>query len=181
MNRIKKAEQRAYKLLDECVIEEVPVALETVVNVVNARLTYEPFKGNLSGLLYRDVDSTIIGVNERHSEQRQRFTIAHEIGHLLMHEGDTVHIDGNESFRVKFRDERSSLADDIEEIEANAFAAALLMPEHLLLNEFRQEFENGIDLAADMDGIERLAKKFNVSQQALLIRLSRLGLLNIDI
>src|SRR3954470_4270018 len=69
----------------------------------------------------------IIGINSSHPETRKRFTIAHEMGHLVLHQLDQVHVD--KQFLVKLRDDISSQAIDPHEIEANAFAAALLMPE----------------------------------------------------
>ncbi len=61
------------------------------------------------------------------STVRQRFTIAHELGHFFLHRASsTVFVDAAPIF---FRDESSSNGSQREEIEANAFAAELLMPE----------------------------------------------------
>ena len=67
----------------------------------------------------------MIGVNEDHHSNRQRFSIAHEIAHFVLHHGDT-YID--KGYRVHFRDLESGSGTKREEMEANAFAAALLMP-----------------------------------------------------
>ncbi|USK87293.1 ImmA/IrrE family metallo-endopeptidase [Peribacillus asahii] len=53
-----------------------------------------------------------ISVNKNHSRQRQRFTIAHELGHFLLHKGTAIHVDRN--FRVNFRNGASSQATDLE-------------------------------------------------------------------
>lgn len=122
-------------------------------------------------MLVRGHGQTVIGVNSLHHPNRQRFTIAHELGHLLLHK-DEVHID--RSFRVNRRDEVSSLAVDPDEIEANRFAAELLMPYNLVMADL---LECEIDLE-DEDEIRRLAKKYEVSLQAMthrIINLLKLG------
>src|SRR6476620_5836155 len=85
---------------------------------------------DVSGVLVRQGNSAIIGTNSSQSAQRQRFTIAHELGHFLLHEGITNHVD--RSYRVNFRSAESSQATNVEEIEANYFAASILMPRHML-------------------------------------------------
>lgn len=175
MNRIKWAEKKAYQLLDRLNISTIPIPVEDIAKMLDIVIIREEFDDHLSGMLYRDNFHTIIGVNSNHLEPRQRFTIAHEIGHFIMHEGEQVHID--ENFRVHFRDITSSLATNMNEIEANAFAAALLMPENHVREAFAQ-IADGIESSNDDDQqIQLLAKQFNVSKQALLIRLGKLGLL----
>lgn len=94
-----------------------------------------------------------------------------------MHEGDPVHIDLQVNFRMK-----NSLSTDMREVEANAFAAALLMPENLV-REAIQEMNEGIDLSCDLNDseedskIRELSERFQVSQHSLLIRLGKLGLI----
>ena len=101
---------------------------------------------------------------------RQRFSIAHEIGHFVLHEGDT-YIDNG--YRVQFRDLESGSGTKGEEMDANAFAAALLMPAEWVKDAFYQQ---PFDLTED--GVLRmLAQKFQVSTQAMSYRLMRLRLL----
>ena len=85
----------------------------------------------MSGLLHRSEDGNraVIGVNSRHPTVRQRFSIAHELGHLVLHK-PAFQIDQH-AF-VSFRNSKSSSASDPHEIEANQFAAVLLIPEALL-------------------------------------------------
>jgi Zn-dependent peptidase ImmA (M78 family) len=118
-------------------------------------------------------EHAIIGVNEAHHLNRQRFTLAHELGHFLLHHSaSSVFIDASPVF---FRDETSSDGSKLQEIEANTFAAELLMPEELL-----RKFINNQPLDAfDERAVRRLAAQFGVSAQALTIRLTRLGLINI--
>ena len=108
----------------------------------------------------------VIGVNSAHHFNRQRFTIAHECGHLILHKGKDVHID--RSFRVNRRDERSAQAVDPIEIEANRFAAELLMPFSMIQNDI-VEFD-----IEDDEVLEDLANKYQVSLQALTFRINNL-------
>ena len=54
---------------------------------MGALVRYAPFDGQMSGLLHRSEDGNraVIGVNSRHPTVRQRFSIAHELGHLALH------------------------------------------------------------------------------------------------
>jgi Zn-dependent peptidase ImmA (M78 family) len=102
---------------------------------------------------------------------RQRFTIAHEVGHLLLHGRDDLHVDRD--FRVHRRDDRSSQAIDAQEIAANAFAAELLMP-----TVFMRAEVSGAPVAFDDDArVQDLARTFEVSVQAMVIRLTNIRLL----
>lgn len=73
---------------------------------------------------------------------------------------------------VAFRDDKSSEGSDKEEVEANAFGAALLMPARLVREEIKK---NDLDLD-DEDDLNALAKRFNVSTAAMSYRLVNLGL-----
>ena len=81
-------------------------------------------------ILLKDAQKCVIGINSAHPKTRQRFSIAHEIGHLVLHDKKELFID--KVVRVNFRDAKSSMAIDHNEIEANQFAAELLMPRELV-------------------------------------------------
>jgi Zn-dependent peptidase ImmA (M78 family) len=162
-----KTRQEAERLLRKYRIKHPPVPVEEIAAALGARVSYSPFEGELAGMLIRKDGQTVIGVNSMHHVNRQRFTIAHECGHLLFHKGD-VHIDHD--FRVNRRDARSSMAIDPEEIEANRFAAELLMPHDMVMAELRHRL---IDLE-DEDEIKELARKYQVSVQAMTHRVTNL-------
>lgn len=163
------AKRSAQELLRKGHIEKAPVPVESLAALVNAEITFEPFDGALSGMVYRREDgNAIIGVNSLHPPNRRRFTVAHELGHLLLH-GDELHID--EGFPFAFRDEVSSLAVDPAEIEANQFAAELLMPQEWLASEIHGQH---LDIESE-EVIAALAKKFGVSLQSMTHRLTNLG------
>lgn len=161
--------QEVKKLLRRCSIHKPPIRVEMIAKHLGAILRYEPFDDDISGVLYRDKHSTIIGVSSLHHPNRQRFTIAHEIGHLVLHEME-VHVD--KGYRVALRNSLSSQAVDPDEIEANRFAAELLMPSHFIEEDvqlFLHDVEDDAELA-------ELAHKYRVSTQAMAYRLGNLGL-----
>lgn len=119
------------------------------------------------------VDQFKITVNKTHGEQRRRFTIAHEIGHFLLHKdliGDGV--DDNKAFRsTAMGNFHNTKIGPREEAEANNFAAQLLMPKYLL----EQEIENGssfYDLCRDF-GVSQSAMEYRLKNTALSGRVSR--------
>ena len=134
------------------------------------------FDEEISGVLCRTKDSAVIGVNAAHAVTRQRFTAAHELGHLLLHRGRAVIVE--EDFRVNFRREDSKVTSKQEEVEANSFAASLLIPEESVLEAVRQMVDEDDDdsSAWSTADVAWLARKFKVSPQAMGIRLANLGI-----
>jgi len=171
MKALSAAEKRAIAVLDESGVTELPVPVERIARALGAQVTYEPFEGEISGMLYRSSGRTVIGVNSSHAPTRQRFTVAHEIGHLLMHKGERVIID--RFVRVNWRDGESNP----EEVQANRFAASLLMPRSLLYEEIERVLSRHRDLTPhDLVGL--LAKRFEVSSAAMQYRLINLDILD---
>lgn len=168
--RANRAEQAALDLLESHGIHSPPVDVERIARQLDVDVRYAPLDGGLSGALYRAEDGhAVLGVNNWHADVRQRFTIAHELGHLLLHP-DELFVDG-----VLKRDDESSLAIRSHEIEANAFAAELLMPRKLVLAEINKTLATN----ATPDPkrlIEHLASLFDVSEQAMQFKLVNLGL-----
>jgi|SRR6266850_2999691 len=161
-------EQAASALLQEFRIERTPVAVADIAKKRGVKVSVGPLPVDISGFLIREKGSAIIAVNSLHSSTRQRFTIAHELGHLEM-----GHPAKSDVYRgLNFRNEKSSQGDDELEIEANRFAASLLMPEGRILELVGSK---GVDLE-DEQRIQSLAKKFEVSPQALIFRLINLRL-----
>ncbi len=121
---------------------------------------------DVSGLLVIKNDKAYIIYNSDQSFKRKRFTIAHELGHFFLHsKSKPLFVD--KSKEVMYRNSDSSTGEIMKEREANAFAAALLMP-RCLIKEHISNFE-------DFEVVNSLAKKFNVSTQAMSFRLSNLG------
>ena len=158
MHRSTEAIRReAERLLKAAGATRAPISLRDVVSYLNLSLVErrrEPF-GSEAALVPLG-DGHAIELRGTSGERRLRFTIAHEIGHFLLHPGRAVTERGGATNRATARLEH----------EADQFAAELLMPEHLVRQAV---LEDGADA-------RRLADRFDVSAQAMSLRLRRLGL-----
>lgn len=152
--------------------EAAPVDVLGIAKKMGIEIRAERTHQDLSGFLFRNLKEkvAVIGVNSRQSPFRQRFTLAHEIGHFLLHSDDRLHVD--KGYEVKLRDEKSKAGTDIDEMEANLFAAELLMPEHFLARDVGDL--GSVDLS-DERALKGLAGRYKVSSQALAFRLAYLG------
>lgn len=150
-----------------------PVPVERLARRAGAEVRYEPLDGDLSGMLFQEGDRAIVGVNALHSKSRQRFTIAHELGHLQLHDRSGIHIDHKFAV-VRLRGERSSQAVDPEEIEANRFAAELLMPAKMIKADL-DRLADDTNTYQDEELVRQLADRYQVSTQAMAFRLVNLG------
>jgi Zn-dependent peptidase ImmA (M78 family) len=178
--RVDSFERRALKLLKKHQITRPPIPVKEIAEGEGIAVRFQPFHGetDVSAVLKRDGDSAVIGVNSAHSAKRQRFSIAHELGHFFLHPGESLFVDFgerlNRSATVKFRNAVSSQATDSDEIEANRFAATLLMPSTLIRRCMEEMLEATPDISADA-AVEKLAQDFFVSRQAMEFRLLNLG------
>lgn len=163
-------------LLREAGVKSPPVPVEKIARLRAAEIRYVSFEGDMSGLLAREGDGYLIGVNALDAKTRQRFTIAHELGHLELghlEQCGEQEILVDRHFKVMLRDETSSQASDPMEIEANAYAAELLMPTSMLIAE-RELRSSGIDYEDDAL-VQALAIRYKVSRQAMTFRLANLA------
>lgn len=170
---IKKSENKAKQLLEilDIGINDLPIPVRKIVKECEVKIKPYDLGENISGVLVLDKGLGTIGYNPFESKVRQRFTIAHELGHFLLHrkhKKQGLFVD--KDFKVHFRDQNSATGEDKQEQEANAFAAALLMPADLLLTKIR---ELHLDLTNEST-IKELAKLFDVSPIAMAIRISNL-------
>jgi Zn-dependent peptidase ImmA (M78 family) len=69
-------------LLTKAGIHSLPVPVDKIAKCLGAEVRFSPLDDELSGMIYINEGTPIIGVNSLHHPNRQRFTIAHEIGHL---------------------------------------------------------------------------------------------------
>lgn len=125
-----------------------------------------PLGESTSGVIYREGRQTRIGINDAQSRVRQRFTLAHELGHFLIHKEQALWVDSHMMFRS------DSSAGDPREVEANHFAAELLMPRRWLERVRVPQDERKADVF-----IHGLARQFDVSVPAMSIRLLNLQLI----
>lgn len=163
-------------LLSEFGIGSLPVNVEKLAGSLGVEIYYDDLEDDISGFLAIKNGKATIVVNEGHHQNRRRFTIAHELGHFFLHVKD---LNDEELFidKVKFhRDQMSALGVERREVEANRFAAELLMPEDLLFSKAVEFSGQGFDIT-DKKLIEDLARSCMVSEQALTIRLGDLFLI----
>lgn len=161
---------REWDLLPNEILEAIsplmsqpPIKLSRVADMIGGvRVVAAVLPKGISGEIRPDPDvpgGYLIKVNKNDSARRQRFTVAHELAHYLLHRdqiGDGIEDD------VLYR---SSLSDS-REAQANRLAADLLMPDPLV--------SEWIDKARSLqieDIVGFLADKFNVSDAAMKIRL----------
>lgn len=147
----------------------VPVDVYELAKQLQIDIRKRDFDEELSGFAYQKNGEKVIGVNASDGPLRQRFTIAHELGHLFLDPRDDLNYD--KKFVLQFRNGLSKEGTDIKEIEANYFAAELLMPEQSLKDELAQF--DGLDFEDD-EVVKQLADKYDVSQQAMSVRLASL-------
>ncbi|MEO8581932.1 MAG: ImmA/IrrE family metallo-endopeptidase [Patescibacteria group bacterium] len=117
-----------------------------------------------SGILVEQQKKWAILLNIDDTLTRQRFTIAHEIGHFLIHKGKQF-VDEFTAGETFYRDG----SDNEEEQEANYFAACLLMPE--------EEVERIWPQCKDP---KDAAVRFKVSEVSMTYRLKKLGLITVE-
>ncbi len=171
--RRRKIQTTVQQLLQSHGVTDPPVPVERIARAEGVRIYLKSLKGDISGFLYRDAQESVIGVNTHHPRARQRFTLAHEMGHFLLHAGEKVHVD--HGFEILLRNDRSAKGVDDDEMEANLFAAELLMPKAFLMKDLADV--ESVDINDDRS-IGELAKRYSVSVQALMIRLTALGYVN---
>lgn len=153
----------AQELLSAMRATAPPIDAERAAELCGARVVRHRFSSDaLSGFLVALEDGAMIAVNHSHHPVRQRFTLAHELGHLVMGHFADYHldlassVDSGEPPGYDWRHERL----------ANTFAANLLMPAGLVR----------ADYLSDNFTPERLATRYRVSREAMGIRLTTLGL-----
>ena len=164
--RYAKIQRLVHELLRKHNIRRPPIDIERVARGERMHIFTKRLQDDFSGLLLKERDEFIIGVNGRHPETRRRFTIAHELGHALLHHFDDVHVDRN----FKLRSPLSAQAVDVEEIEANTFAAWILMPAEMVIRDLER---TGLDMEDD-EAIGALAKRYAVSRQSMTFRVLNL-------
>lgn len=117
----------------------------------------EPMDNYLSGSLSYKDGTWIMTVNSKQHVNRQRFTLAHELGHYILHKEKNTEFQDSTFFR-------SNNMDSLEYM-ANDFAAALLMPDDKVVEFIKLGNRN----------LGELASKFGVSVAAMKYKVEKLG------
>ncbi len=154
------AEQEASKIIENYGISSSEhirlkdIAFDLGVNVIEGEL-----KGAAASLVKIGKHATIRVSNDNFYEYRNRFSIAHELGHFVLNHGISIQ-------RVCSDEDMLTWYKKSEETEANFFAGELILPKSLI--------ENRCDVAeVDFRPIIQLAKKFRASLTATAIRFVR--------
>ncbi len=153
----------AQELVGIAVVIQPPVDVQGIARRCGIRVVGAlfPWDTPLSGFLVELESGPIIGFNQSHTHGRQRFTIAHELGHYLLQHHEHYHLDlgaamaHGEDPNYDWRDER----------KANDFAAEFLMPAPMVMAAAQKQ-----------ESVKALAMQFQVSQEAMGFRLINLGL-----
>ena len=167
---INRVEQKAKNLLQKYKISSLPVPIKDIVKKEGLNLISYDLGENVSGILVIENSIGTIGYSPENSKVRQRFTIAHELGHFLLHKHHSSEVFIDKDFIIKYRSEKKYTSTEIkQEQEANTFAAALLMPLDMLKAEVAKK-EN-LNLS-ETELISTLAKIFDVSIPAMTYRIA---------
>lgn len=150
----------------------LPIDIEQISRSIGLNVVEYPFQEDISGVLVINEKGATIGYNANESSVRRRFSIAHELGHFILHSEKNA--TGMFMDRLLFRKNITTYSTKEESIEreANFFAANLLMPEELVVSEVNKLNPN----RDDDENIKLLAKKFDVSVSAMTYRLVNLGM-----
>ncbi|MFY4810772.1 ImmA/IrrE family metallo-endopeptidase [Aliarcobacter butzleri] len=166
---MEKARNEANRILNELGINSIPVDPYLIADKLNCKImkispdelpnNFPCDKNSFAGALIKNSgDTNYILVNKTDSLRRQNFTIAHELGHLVMHVGE------NDENHIDCRD--SIFSNKNNELQANEFAGSLLMPVSWL-----ESIVNEVT-----DDNQELASIFDVSLQALETRRNKLNI-----
>lgn len=177
-------EKQAEHVLERMGITKPPVDVEKVARGLGYKVVFKYYDDDeLSGTVFTDSRGAItLGINTFQAPVRQRFSIAHEIGHAQMHLGgrqanDELFVDP--PARMLFRDGKASLGEYKQEIEANQFAAALLMPADFVSTVGSRLVKTNASISVARL-VDSLAERFEVSAQAMKYRLVTLGIIEPD-
>ena len=152
----------ALKLLKDQGIQKPPVDVRAIAENIGIAVEEQPFEDEISAILVRGQRFTAIVVNSSQSSQRKRFSIAHELGHAVLGHADRLYVEFvAPELLTPFSPQRAN-----DEREANWFAADLLMPADWVRRDWKRLKGN----------LKHMANRYQVSEQAMWVRLQHLNL-----
>jgi len=143
-------------------VSTYPVKVGELAAELGLKVTRAPLSPKISGLIQPSDDAPAgfeIKVNKYETPERQRFTVAHEIAHYLLHRND---IGAGVVDSIMYRSNLTSR----KETEANRLAADITMPADAVARELRR-----IGGTRDAEAASALAGVFRVSLPAMKVRL----------
>ena len=172
MKSIPQIRKKVEDVLHEHDLFMAPIDIEKLAEKLNIQIQHKRLEDDVSGFLLIKQPNAIVMLNEMHHKNRQRFTLAHEIGHYILHKNlDSLFIEKGLTY---FRSKNYPIENYEIEKEANCFAAELLMPKKIISKLI---LEKSLDISHESD-FSSLAKKLEVSERALAIRLMGLNYLD---
>lgn len=145
-------------------LPECPVRVGQVAKELGVKIRISGLHPEVSGLIrHEGSDGYVIRVNRYEARERQRFTIAHELAHFMLHKNLIDKSSKGITDNILYR----SGAPEAVEYEANRLAAEIVMPGYQVKKALYEDFD-GI---ATEEAIENLAERFQVSKAAMEIRL----------
>jgi len=159
VNTVAAAIRQKLDIKDDTLVDITKLALDLGCAVFEVDFVDDDVSGSVEFVDGKN----IINISKDDGEKRKRFTIAHELAHVILHRnpGQTL---------VDYRQPYEYYIDKIDirkEVQANMLAAALLMPKDTFKKTWT-EFED----------VEKTAEFFRVSRKAVSIRLETLDLLD---
>jgi len=181
--RVEKYRNQPKLLLEEFDLLTLPINVDELAKKLNIELVKKDLENSLSGEITYDPkkDAAKIVINSEQSEQRQRFSTAHEIAHYI------YDLDFSKENDIKDiqKHNRSEVVNPIER-RANKFAEKLLMPYDLFREEAirvknkRFHDKDKLTVSNIYTIANELSDIFNVSKSAIYIRLHSVKLISYD-
>lgn len=152
-----------------------PVDVAAIFSDLGVAYDERPILTGESGWIECDGGDFLVVVNSTESEQRRRFTAAHELGHYLMHrdllcEAGRANRHTDRLFGASKEHNRESPFRHRHEVQANKIAAQIVMPASRIKAAWEESKKPQLLKVSD------IAKQFGVSKAAMDIRLKTLGL-----
>ena len=142
-------------------LSEYPVKLGAMAKRLGVKVLLSTLPRGTSGQIGQENGEFVIRINRHEAKHRQRFTLAHEIAHFLLH-SEKIAEEGSWSENVLLRSGQPANV----EYEANRLASDLVIPSGLLADATRK-----YSGPMTSEIIEDLARKFGVSTAAMEIKL----------
>ncbi|TGN59057.1 ImmA/IrrE family metallo-endopeptidase [Paracoccus liaowanqingii] len=142
-------------------LKQKPVPLGRIAQALGLQVLVSSLPAGVSGKIEKTGDNFTIRLNRNESRERQRFTLAHEIAHFLLHK-DILQRTGEIEDTVLYRSGQPQRI----EFEANRLAADLIMPDEGIESDLRR-----LQTRFTEEAFDAVASEWQVSKAALEIKL----------
>lgn len=145
----------------------IDVPILDIVHALDIPIKFKPLS-NCDGRIIHSKEKSLIVINNKiEFETRKNFTIAHELGHYLLHrESQILHLDNSST--LNWFDDKNKGKIFQQEYEANTLASEILLPTSIFQNEID-------DYYFSPSLIRHLSDKYNVSRSSIIYRFVEFG------